>query len=387
MDFQLSEEQGLLTDSVNRYLENEYTFEKRKVILDSRDGMSQAVWAQLAEMGLFSIPVPEAYGGFGGGAVDLMGPMQAAGAALLLEPIVPTVVLGAGLVVRAGSEDQKQALLGSVAAGELKLAFAHVEEGARFNPAFVSTKATANGAGWMLQGAKQVVLGANVANKLIVSARTSGSAADTAGISLFVVDAAAKGVSIKPYRLQDDTMAAEVRLSGVEVSEAQRLSGQAAGEAYGALMATLDFANAVLCAQAVGAIDFANRTTLEYIKTRKQFGVPIGAFQALQHRMVDMMMEAEQARSMMFLACTSVDPVDIGTAKQAGERAKRVSAAKVRVAQACRKVSQEAIQLHGGMGMTQELKVSHTFRLLTVLARRFGDADHHLQRFLSAQPA
>jgi alkylation response protein AidB-like acyl-CoA dehydrogenase len=231
------------------------------------------------------------------------------------------------------------------------------------------------------------VLGAAQADLLVVSASTSGSAGDEAGISLFVVDPKAKGVTMRSYRTQDDELAADVELSGVMVSAADRLDAQAAGQAFGAIAATLDFANAMLCAEAVGAIDFANRTTLEYLKTRKQFGVPIGAFQALQHRMVDMTMEAEQARSMMYLACTSVDPVKLGGADEARERARRVSAAKVRVAEACRKVSQEAIQLHGGMGMTQELMVSHTFRKLTVLARRFGDGDHHLGRFMASAAA
>lgn len=387
MDFQLTEEQGLLTDSITRFLDNEYTFEKRKVILDSAAGMSQGVWQQLAEMGLMSIPVPESCGGFGGGAIDMMGPMQAIGAALVVEPVVPTVVLGAGLVARAGSAAQQERLLGAVATGELKLAFAHVEQGARHNPAFVKTKATESAGQWMLQGHKQVVLGAAQADKIIVSARTSGSAGDEAGISLFIVDPKAKGVTMKAYRTQDDELAADVELSGVVVSAADRLDAKPAGEAFAAICATLDFANAMLCAEAVGAIDFANRMTLEYLKTRKQFGVPIGAFQALQHRMVDMTMEAEQARSMMYLACTSVDPVNLGTADQARERARKISAAKVRVADACRKVSQEAIQLHGGMGMTQELKVSHTFRKLTVLARRFGDADHHLGRFMASAAA
>jgi alkylation response protein AidB-like acyl-CoA dehydrogenase len=381
MDFQLTEEQGLLTDSIKRYLENEYSFDKRKVIADTPLGMSQAVWQQLAEMGLMSIPVPEAHGGFGGGAVDMMGPMQAIGASLVLEPVVPTVVLGAGLIARAGSPDQQASLLPAVSAGEVKLAFAHSEEGARYSVASVKTKAVAQGTQWMLQGKKSVVLGAPQADHIIVSARTSGSAGDAHGISLFLVDAKAPGMVVTAYRTQDDLLAADIEFNGVVVGESQRLSGQPVGEGLAAIQATLDFANAMLCAEAVGAMDSANKATLDYIKTRKQFGVPIGAFQALQHRMVDMTMEAEQARSMMYLACTSVDPVALGSPAEAAERSRKVAAAKVRVADAARKVSQEAIQLHGGMGMTQELMVSHTFRKLTVLARRFGDADHHLGRF------
>ena len=229
--------------------------------------------------------------------------------------------------------------------------------------------------GWVLDGLKRVVIGAPLADLLVVSARTSGKAGDAAGVSLFVVAADAKGVSQTAYRTMDNQRAADVRLAGVQV-RADALLG-AEGAALPVIEEAVDFATALLCAEAVGAMQFANDTTLEYLKTRKQFGVAIGSFQVLQHRMVEMFVTVEQARSMTYLACSKVD----GGAADATERARVVSAAKIKIADACRQISQEAIQLHGGMGMTEEMKVSHTFRRLTLIGQQLGDADHHLERF------
>jgi alkylation response protein AidB-like acyl-CoA dehydrogenase len=261
-----------------------------------------------------------------------------------------------------------------VAEGARTLAFAHTEDGARYRLAHVSASARRVPDGWVLDGLKRVVVGAPLADLLVVSARTSGANADPQGISLFVVAANAKGVSMTPYRNVDNQRAADVRLDGVQV-RADALIG-AEGQALAAIEEALDFATALQCAEAVGAMQFANDTTLEYLKTRKQFGQPIGAFQALQHRMVEMFVTAEQARSMTFLACSKVD-----TTADPIERGRIVSAAKIKIADACRQISQESIQLHGGMGMTEEMKVSHTFRRLTMIAQRFGDADHHLERY------
>jgi alkylation response protein AidB-like acyl-CoA dehydrogenase len=258
--------------------------------------------------------------------------------------------------------------------GRLKVAFAHTEPGARYDLAHVGSSAKKAGSIWLLDGEKRVVLGAPLAGKLIVSARTSGKAGEANGISLFLVDRAAAGVSLRPYATLDEARAADVTLKGVEVG-ADALVGRE-GAAFALIEEVVDFATALVCAEAVGAMKQANDATLEYLKTRKQFGVPIGTFQALQHRMVDMVIAAEQARSMAYLACAKVDGE-----KDARERARLVSAAKVKIADACRHVSQESIQLHGGMGMTEELKVSHTFRRLTMIAQQFGDADHHLARF------
>ena len=374
MNFDYSEEQQLLADSIRRFVAKDYDFEARKKIVASKDGASEAVWKTFAEMGLLGIPFAPEHGGFGGGATDLMSAMEAIGEGLVVEPFLATVGLAAQLVARGGSEAQKKAILPAVVEGRLKMAFAHTETGARYDLAHVAATAKKAGSVWVLDGEKRVVLGAPLADKLVVSARTAGKAAEANGISLFLVDRAAAGVNLRPYTTIDEARAADVTLKGVEVG-ADALVGRE-GAVLALIEEVVDFATALVCAEAVGAMKQANDATLEYLKTRKQFGVPIGTFQALQHRMVDMVIASEQARSMAYLACARVDGE-----KDARERARLVSAAKVKVADACRHVSQESIQLHGGMGMTEELKVSHTFRRLTMIAQQFGDAEHHLARF------
>ena len=370
MNFEYSDEQQQLADSVRKYLANDYGFEKRKAIVHSASGCSDAAWATFAEMGLTAIAVPEADGGFGGGAVDLMAVMEAFGDALVVEPLLDQIGLCARLVARAGSAAQRAALLPGVIDGSVKLAFAGLEPGRRYEVEPQSTVARRQGTGWVLDGAKSVVVGAPWAHKLLVSAR-SGAAG---GTSLFIVDAHASGVSMSPCRTVDGQRAADLRLAGVSLG-ADALLGPEGG-ALPFIDEAVDFATALLCAEAIGAMQFANDTTLEYLKTRKQFGVPIASFQVLQHRMVEMVIHTEQARSMAILAASTVD-----SAVGAAERQRAVSAAKVKIADAARHVSQESVQLHGGMGMTEELKISHTFRRLTMIAQRFGDADHHLERY------
>ena len=329
MNFDYSEEQQLLADSVRRFLDRQYDFEARKRIIAGA-GWSEAVWAQFAEMGLTALPVSPDYGGFGGGAVDLMSVMEAFGEALVVEPLLPTLV-AARLVGRAAGDAQKKALLPALAEGRLRMAFA------------ASPRAN--------------VVGAPAAHKLLCLLEGD----------LFIVDAAE--VPMQPYRSVDNMLAARIDFPPAKADLLAKDAGEAVEEA-------LDFATALVCAEAVGAMKFACDTTLEYLKTRKQFGVPIGTFQALQHRIVDMFISHEQAKSMACLACSRVD-----SSATRAERARAVSAAKIRIADAARHVSQESVQLHGGMGMSEELKVSHSFRRLTVLARQFGDADHHLERF------
>lgn len=352
MNFDYNEEQQLLADSVRRYLAKSYDFESRKKIV-AGEGWSAEAWAQFAEMGLTGLVVPAEQGGFGGGAVDLMGVMEAFGEALVVEPYVPTI-LAARLVARAGSAAQKQAILPGVAEGRLKLALAHSEKGARYRLDAVAARFSDN----KLTGEKAAVLGAPVADRIVVSARGPD------GIGLYLADRP----QAKAYRTMDERLAADLVFNGVP---AEKLPGglELIEEAF-------DFGAALACAEAVGVMKFACDTTLEYLKTRKQFGVPIGTFQALRHRIVDLFIEQEQARSMACLACSKAD--------QAGsprERARAVSSAKIRIADAARRVSQESVQLHGGMGMSEELKVSHSFRRLTALAGEFGDADTHLTRF------
>ena len=373
MNFDYNEEQQLLADSVKRFIGKDYDFESRKKLVNSANGYSDSVWATLAQMGLLGLPVSPDFEGFGGGALDMMGVMESIGDGLVVEPFLATT-LGAQFVARGGTDAQKKAILPLVVAGKLKLAFAQTEKGARYNLAHVATKAKTSANGYVIDGEKSVVVHGPCADKIVVSARTSGADTDQKGISLFLVDAKASGVTMKSYRTLDELRAADIVLKGVSVP-ADALIGKE-GEGLALIEEVVDYGTALICAEAVGAIKSANDATLEYLKTRKQFGVPIGAFQALQHRMVDMVISYEQAKSMACLACDKVD-----SEKDAAERKRLVSAAKVRVAEACRHVSQDSIQLHGGMGMTEEMKVSHTFRRLTMIAQQFGDIDHHLERF------
>ena len=373
MDFNYSDEQQQLADSLRKYLANEYDFEARKAAINSASGISDEAWSAFADMGLMAIPFAEADGGFGGGAVDLMAAMEACGEALVVEPLLDAIGLGGRLVARAGSAAQRAALLPGVIDGSHRIGLAYLERGRRYETAPATTVATKTATGWQLDGEKVVVVGAPLASHLVVSARTSGDAGE-AGVSLFLVERGTAGLAINAYRTVDGQRAGDVQLKAVAVGADALLGAEGGGQA--ALEEALDFATALLCADAVGAMKFANDTTLEYLKTRKQFGMPIGAFQALQHRMVDMFIECEQARSMAILAACRID-----AATDPKERMRSVSAAKVRIADAARKISQEAIQLHGGMGMTEEMKVSHAFRRLTTIAQRFGDADHHLERY------
>lgn len=376
MNFDYTDEQQQLADSVRKVLAGSYGFEARKAILHSASGHSDSAWATFAELGLLAIALPEADGGFGGGAVDLMPVMEACGDALVLEPLLDNIALGGRLLAKAGNADQRGALLPGLADGSLKLAFASLEPGQRYSltPEATTASAQAHG-GWLLNGAKSVVVGAASASRLIVSARTGGSAGQADGVSLFLVDPQAPGVTLNSSRTVDGLRAADVHFSNVAL-DAQALLGPAGG-AQPLIDEAVDFATALLCADAIGAMQYANDATLEYLKTRKQFGVAIASFQVLQHRMVEMVICTEQARSMAILAAAKVDDPTISPR----ERARAVSAAKVKIADAARQVSQEAVQLHGGMGMTEELKISHSFRRLTMAAQRFGDADHHLERY------
>ncbi|HUQ74256.1 MAG TPA: acyl-CoA dehydrogenase [Burkholderiales bacterium] len=350
MNFDYNEEQQLLADSVRRYLQDKYQFEQRRKIV-AGEGWSAEAWTQFAQMGLTGLPVSTEHDGFGGGAVDLMGIMEAFGEALVVEPYLPLV-----MAVRALERGGSVGLLPRVIDGSMKLAWAHSEKGARYDVDAVRLGAKRKGSAWTLEGEKAAVIGAPTADRLVVTARASD------GVALYLVDRAK--AEVKAYRTMDERLAGDVTLRGVE---AQRLEG-----GMPLVEEVLDLATALVCAEAVGAMKFACDTTLEYLKTRKQFGVPIGAFQALQHRMVDMFISLEQARSMACLACSRAD---------AGGDARAISSAKIKISDAARHISQEAVQLHGGMGMSEELKVSHAFRRLTVLAREFGDADHHLARF------
>ena len=373
MNFNFTEEQVALQDSLRRFITKEYDFEKRRALVESDQGFSRDAWRQYAEFGVLALPFPEEFGGLNGTAVDTMIVMEAFGAGLVLEPYLPTVVLAGSLVRDAGSQAQKEALLPAIAGGELLMAFGHHEPGTRYELDRVATTAKSKDNGWVLDGTKSVVLHGGAAGKLIVSARTSGNAGDATGVSLFVLDRDTAGVTVHSYPMLDGNRGAEIELKGVRLG-ADALLG-AKDRALPAIERAMDYALAALCAEAVGIMSALNAATLEYLKTRKQFGVPIGKFQALQHRMADMTIAAEQARSMMYLACVKADSED------AQERRRAMSAAKAYVGQSARYVGQQAIQLHGGMGVTDELIVSHWFKRLTLINATLGDADHHLGRF------
>jgi len=377
MDFEYSDEQRLFSETLRKFLNTGYGFDARAKIISSSAGFSEDVWAAMAEMGILGVPFDAEHGGFGGNTVDMMVVMEALGEALVVEPYLATVGLGGRFIVRGGTAAQQKQVLPSLIAGKTKMAFAQTEPGARYELARVSTRATPSGDGWVLEGDKRAVLHGGCADLLVISARTAGAEGDARGISVFLVERGAPGVTVSEYRGLDNLRLADVRLSGVRVARAGLLGVEGGGGPL--LEGVVDYATALVCAEAVGAIKYAHDATLDYLKTRRQFGVPIGSFQALQHRMVDILIAYEQARSIACLACVKVETAD------PAERRRIVSAAKIKIADAARHVSQEAVQLHGGMGMTEELKISHTFRRLTTIAQAFGDADHHLARFAAAR--
>jgi pimeloyl-CoA dehydrogenase small subunit len=372
MDFDPSDDQRLLVESVTRMLSDTYSFAQRKGYMALPEGYSPAVWSQFAEQGLLGLPFAEEYGGFGGSAQEVMLVMQAFGRVLVLEPFFPTVVLGGTAVNVAGSAEQKAALLPAIAEGSLKLAFAHGERQARYDLNDVVTTARRNGGGWVLDGSKTVVSHGEAADKIIVSARTGGDRYDEDGITLFLVDAGASGLARRGYVSRDDTRAADISLANVSVADADVLGE--VGKGFAVIRRVVDAAIAATAGETVGAMEAMNEMTLEYSKTRVQFGNPIGSYQVVQHRLADMFMTQEQGRSMAILATMSVDNPD------ATARAHDMALAKVGIGQAGRYVSQSAVQMHGGIGMTEEYAVGHYFRRCMVIERLFGDPAYYLNK-------
>ncbi|MBO6825320.1 MAG: acyl-CoA dehydrogenase family protein [Sneathiella sp.] len=373
MDFELSEEQVLLKDSVDRFVLDNYGADDRLKLSQTELGFSRDHWKQMAELGWLGMAFPEEVGGFGGGAVETMIMMESMGRGLVLEPFVSTVLLGGALIAEAGSAEQIESIIPSVIEGNLMLAFAYAEPQSRFNLNDVETTATKSGDGYVLSGTKSVVYHGGTADKVVVSARTSGGSRDAEGISLFVVDTNASGVDVRSYQTVDGQRAADIRFDNVSVG-ADALLGEE-GKAAPVIEKIADRATAALCAEAVGAMAAANEITNEYLKTRKQFGIPIGKFQVLQHRMVDMYMEAEQSKSMADMAAMKLD---IG---YSDETKRAVSAAKSQIGKACKFVGQQSVQLHGGMGMTDEYSIGHYFKRLSTIELLFGNTDYHLNRF------
>jgi pimeloyl-CoA dehydrogenase small subunit len=371
MDFDLSEEQRLLQDSLARLLADRYGFEQRKEYMKSPEGWSREMWSSYAELGLLGLPFSEEEGGFGGGPVETMLVAEQMGRAITLEPWLPTMVLGGGFLRHGGNGALRSELAPKLVAGELLIAFAHTERQSRYDLHDVAATARRDGSSWVLDGRKGMVLHGDSADSLVVTARTGGERRDRRGVGVFVVDAKAKGVNRRGYRTVDGQRAAEVELSGVRVEGDAVLGDPADGLPL--VERVVDEAIAALAAEAVGAMDVVHNMTVDYMKTRQQFGRPIGSFQALQHRAADMLVQLEQARSMAYYAAMSVEEPD------AAERRKAMAAVKVQIGRSARYVGQQAIQLHGGIAMTMEYAAGHYFKRLTVNDATFGDADHHVR--------
>ncbi len=373
MHFEFSDEQRQLHEAVERYLGEQYGFDRFQSIKRSASGWDPAVWRGLADIGVLAITVPAAQGGLGFGPLETLAMMGDCGRSLVLEPVLSSAIIATAVLRAFAAETPAAELLGELAAGEKIAALAHFESDARFETQWVTTRAERVGAGYRLDGHKGVVMHAGAADILLVSARTSGKPGDAEGVSLFLVPRKAAGVVLDDYPTVDGTRAADVYLKAVELPAAGRLGPE--GGALPAIEAALDIGLAALCADTVGVMQALVDATIEYLRVRQQFGQPIGRFQALQHRVAEMLIHLEQARSMSYLAAMRCTDEDVAARRRA------LSAAKVVVGQASRFVGQQAIQLHGGMGMTDELKVSHWFKRLTAAQIMFGDADSHLQRY------
>ncbi|MGE0045018.1 MAG: acyl-CoA dehydrogenase family protein [Hyphomonadaceae bacterium] len=371
MDFNFTDEQNMLRDSIAKFVAAEYDFDKRRAMLKSDDAWKRN-WATFAEMGLLAAPLPEAHGGLGGGPIDVLVVMEEFGKALVTEPYLQTVVLGGGFLKHGGTDAQQSEHIAAIADGSRVFAFAYAEPKGRFNLADLTTTAKKEGAGYSLNGHKAVVIGAPQADHLIVTARTAGGQRDEKGVSLFIVPKNAKGVTTRDYPTVDGFRASEVYFENVSVG-ADAVIGKVDG-ALPLVEQVTDEAIAALAAEGVGCMRMMHSLTLEYAKQRKQFGVPIASFQVLQHRMVDMFMATEQSVSMAYMAALKMG-------ESADERGKAAAAAKVQVGRAGRFCGQAAVQIHGGMGVTDEMRVGHYFKRVTIIDSQFGNVDHHLKRY------
>jgi alkylation response protein AidB-like acyl-CoA dehydrogenase len=375
MDFNFTEEQQLLADTVKRLVREDYTFEKRREILQSPEGWSRDVWNKLAELGLTALNVPEAHGGLNADPVDTMLVMNALGEGLVLEPFLSGAVLAPALIARLDDEKAAAELFEGLVSGQRIIVVAHQEAQSRGEVQSIATRAEKSADGYVLDGHKAVIAHGGAADELLVTARVSGQTGDRDGVSVFRIDPKTPGVTVNSYATMDGQRAADIKLKAVKVAADRRVGPE--GQAFAAIEAAHEVALSALCAEAVGIMKAINATTLEYTKSRKQFGVPIAKFQVLQHRMADMFLHSEQAISMSYLAAIRcIDP-------DAAERKQALAAAKVVIGQAGRFIAQQAIQLHGGMGMTDELMVSHHFKRLTAIDLTCGDADFHVQKFIA----
>ena len=375
MDFSLSDEQSMLADSVARFIDNDYDFESRQQITQAGEGYSRELWQTYAELGWTAVPFAEVDGGLGGGPIELILMMEQFGRGLVVEPYLATVVLAGGVLRRAASEEQKARWLSGIIEGRTQAALAFAEPQARFEIADIKTRAESNGNGFILNGQKNLVLNGSIADLLIIPARTGGAQSDETGITLFAVAADSAGIERNDYATVDAHQAAEITLKDVHVESASLLGE--VGQGYATLEAVIDEATLAVCAEAVGILKTMHDKTVEYAKNRVQFGVPIGSFQALQHRMVDMLMACEQTQSLLLWAAMLTADGEAGAQKA-------ISALKYQIGTAGRMVAQEAIQIHGGMGVTWELDISHYFKRFTAIELLFGNADFHLDRYVES---
>ncbi len=370
MNFNLSEEQHMIRDSISRFVVENYDLDKRNAAVRQKHGFSRDHWQNFAELGWLSIPFDENLGGFGGGPVETMVIMQEFGRGLVAEPYLATVLLFGGLVEECASAELKEELIPQIIGGELQGAFAYHERQSRYEMNDITTSAREESGNWVLDGEKTVVLNGGAADKIVVLARTAGGQCDELGLTLFLVDASAEGLERTTYRMIDGKEAANIRFSGV-VAEAV-LGG--VGDACAQMAPVIDRARLAVCAEALGAMESLNMQTIEYCKDRKQFGVAIASFQALQHRMVDMFGACENAKSLLYRAVCTADARD-------DDAHRSLLALKVMTGRAGRLIGNEAIQMHGGMGVTEELAVGHYVKRLMIINTLFGDADYHQALF------
>ncbi len=373
MDFSISEEQSMLADSVSRFIKNDYDFERRQKIAASADGFSMELWRTFAELGWTAVPFSEEDGGLGGGPIELMLMMEQFGRGLVVEPFLANVVLAGGVLRRVADAGQKSRWLTPMIEGNLQIALAFAEPQGRFNIADLKTTATINGEGFVLNGSKTCVLNGGSAELLIIPARTSGEQAAEEGITLFAIAADSSGIVRRPYATVDAHQAADITLRDVKIDAGAILG--TVGEGFATFQEAVDEATLAVCAEAIGIMRTMHDKTVEYSKNRVQFGVPIGSFQALQHRMVDTLMACEQSQSLMMWA------VMLNAADDA-DRQQAVSAIKYQIGTAGINVAREGVQIHGGMGVTWELDIAHYFKRLTAIDLLFGNADFHLDRYI-----
>ena len=374
MDFTFNEEQSLIQDQVDQFVQKEYDWETRQSLSNSDLGFGEDNWKKFADLGWLGISVSEESGGFGGSSIESMLIMEAFGKGLVVEPFLETVIMSGGLIDDHGSEEQKSSVLEPAIAGEMHLALAYAEPQSRFNLSDVVTEAKLDGDNYILNGYKSVVMNGPSADKIIISARTSGSQLDENGISLFIVDASSEGLNKTNYKTVDGRRASDLTLENVSVTKDNLIGNQDKG--FEILESAIDKAILAISAEAVGAMEVLYKTTVEYTKTREQFGTAIGKFQVLQHRMVDMFMEYEQCKSLLYMATMKHE-------EGAEDAKKAISGLKYQVGKAGKFIGQQAVQLHGGMGVTDELNVGHYFKRLTTIGTIFGNTDYHLKKYTS----